>query len=159
MRICLSCSTIKGHEASPKKETRHGGKLQAHQRNRNVLERSNQLNNELLTMVESEVLGWSGASKETVRGGQSGFWVLPFTVYRFVRRTLGHVHHNGVADLTFPREIRDELIDGRAKPHGAGLAGVVSYHIRELEDVPECAEPFRMNYERASASAERRRKA
>ena len=100
------------------------------------------------------------AGPETVRGGQSGFWVLPFTGYRFVRRALGHVHHDGVADLTFPRKIRDELIsDGRAKPHGAGLAGVVSYHIRELEDVPECAERVRMDCERASASAERRRKA
>jgi hypothetical protein len=84
---------------------------------------------------------------------------LPFTVYRFVRRALGHGHHDGVADLTFPREIRAELIDGLAKPHGAGLAGVVSYHTRELEDVPECAERFRMDCERASASAERRRKA
>ena len=70
------------------------------------------------------------------------------------------MHHDGVADLTFPREIRDEVIsDGRAKPHGAGLASVVSYHIRELEDVPEAVELFRMNYERGSASAERRRKA
>jgi hypothetical protein len=75
-------------------------------------------------------------------------------------RALGHVHHDGAADLTFPREIYDELIsDGRAKPHGAGLASVVSYHIRELEDVPEVVERFRMNYERGSASAERRRKA
>jgi hypothetical protein len=48
------------------------------------------------------------------------------------------VHHDGAADLTFPRKIHDELIsDGRAKPHEAGLAGVVSYHIRELEDVTE----------------------
>src|SRR3712207_3572478 len=72
----------------------------------------------------------------------------------------GTWHHDGAADLTFPREIHDELIsDGRAKPHGAGFASVVSYHIRELEDVPEVVELFRMNYERASASAERRRKA
>jgi len=106
------------------------------------------MNDELLTMVESEVLGWPCLSKETGRGGpgQGGFWVSPFTVYRFVRRALGHVHHDGAADLTFPREIHDEVIsDGRVKPHGAGLASVVSYHIRELEDVTECVERFRMN--------------
>lgn len=92
MRECLSCSTMKAHEAGPKKETRHRGKLQAHQRNRKVLERSNQINDELLTMVESEVLGWPGANKEAVRGGpgQGRFWVSPSTVYRFGRRALGH---------------------------------------------------------------------
>ena len=111
MRECLSCSTMKAREASPKKETRHEGKLQAHQRNRKVLERSNQTNNELLTTVESEVLGWPDANKETGRGGpgRGGFWVSPFTVYRFVRRALGHGQLDGVAGLTLPREIHDEL--------------------------------------------------
>ena len=97
------------------------------------------MNDELLTMVEREVLGWSGISKETGRGGpgQGGFWVPPFTVYRFGRRALEHNRDTGVADLTFPREIHDELIsDGRAKPHGPGSASVVSYHIQEPEDCP-----------------------
>lgn len=119
------------------------------------------MNNELLAMVEREVLDWPGVSKETLRGGpgQGGFWVPPATIYKFSRRALGHIHDTGVADLTFPRDIHDELIsDGRAKPHGAGFAGVVSYHIRELEDVPGVVKLFRMNYERAKDSAERRRK-
>jgi Family of unknown function (DUF5519) len=125
-------------------------------------EEENQMNNELLTMVEREVLSWPGVSKETGRGGsgRGGFWVPPATVYRFGRRQLGHIHDTGVADLTFPREIHDELIsDGRARPHGAGFPAVVSYHIREPEDVLGVVELFRMNYERAKASAERRRKA
>jgi hypothetical protein len=120
------------------------------------------MNDELLTMVEREVLSWPGVSKETAKGDQSqdGFWVPSATVYRFGRRQLGHIHGTGVADLTFPREIHDEVIsDGRAKPHGAGFASVVSYHIRKLEDVPGVVELFRINYERAKASAERRRKA
>jgi Family of unknown function (DUF5519) len=78
-------------------------------------------------------------------------------MYRFGRREIGHVHHNGVADLPFPREIHDELIaDGRAKPHGAGFAGVVSYPIREPEDVPGAVELFRMSYDRATTAAKRR---
>ena len=119
------------------------------------------MNDELLASFEREVLGWPGVSKETAKGGQGqgGFWVPPATVYRFGRRQLGHIHDTGVADLAFPREIHDELISGgRAKPHAAGFAGVVSYHIRESEDVPRAVELFRMNYEGAKASAERRRK-
>ena len=118
------------------------------------------MNEELLTMVEREVLGWPGVSKETGGGGlgQGGFWVPPATVYRFGRRQIGHIHTTGAADLTFPREIHDELIsDGRAKPHGAGVPAVVSYHIREPEDVPKVVELFRMSYERAKESAERRK--
>ena len=116
------------------------------------------MNEELLKLIEREVLDWPGVGKETHRGGpgQGGFRVPPATVYKFGRRALGHIHDNtGVADLTFPREIHDELIsDGRAKPHGTGFAGVVSYHIREPEDVPRVVELFRMNYERAKESAE-----
>jgi hypothetical protein len=119
------------------------------------------VNDELLASIEREVLGWPGVSKETGRGGpgQGGFWVPPFTVYKFGRRALGHVHHDGVADLTFPKQIHNDLIaDGRAKPHGAGFAGVVSRHIREPEDVPGVVELFRMSYDRTKHAAKRRRK-
>src|SRR5215210_9545315 len=90
-------------------------------------ERSKGLNDELLTMVEREMLGWPGVNMETAKGGQGqgGFWASPVTVYRFGRRQLGHIHHTGVADLTFSRESHVELSsDGRVKPHGAGFASV-----------------------------------
>jgi hypothetical protein len=115
---------------------------------------------ELLEMVEHAVLSWPGVSKQRGGGGRGrgGFWVPPATVYRFGRRQIGHIHDTGVADLTVPRKIHDELIsDGRAKPHPAGFANVVSYHIREPEDVPGVVELFRMSYERAKEAAERRR--
>jgi len=120
------------------------------------------MKDELLAIVEREVLNWPGVSKETHRGGpgQGGFWVPPATVYKLGRRALGHIHDTGLADLTFPREIHDQLIsDSRAKPHGAGFAGVVSYHVREPEDMPRVVELFRMSYDRAKTAAERREKA
>ena len=115
------------------------------------------MNHELLAAIEREVLDWPGVSKEAHKGGlgQDGFRVPPAIVYKFGRRTLGHIHDTGVADLAFPREIHDELIsDGRAKPHAAGFAGVVSYHIREPEDVPGVVELFRISYERAKAATD-----
>ncbi len=118
------------------------------------------MNDELLARVEREVLGWPGVSKERGGGGQGrgGFRVPPATIYRLGRRALGHIHDTGVADLAFPREIHDELIsEGRARPHGAGFSGVVSYHIRGPADVPEVVRLFRMNYDRAREAAERRK--
>jgi Family of unknown function (DUF5519) len=118
------------------------------------------MNDEVLASIEREVLDWPGVSKETHRGGQGqrGLRVPPATVYKFGRRQIGHIHDTGVADLIFTREIHDQLIsDGRAKPHGAGFPGVVSYHIREPEDVPRVVELFRMSYDRAKTAAERRK--
>lgn len=120
------------------------------------------MNDELLESIEREVLRWPGVSKSTGGGGpgRGGFWVPPATVYRFGRRALGHIHDTGVADLPIPREIHDQLIsEGRAKPHGAGFPAVVSYHVREPEDVSRVVDLFRMSYDRAKTAAQRRRKA
>jgi hypothetical protein len=119
------------------------------------------MNGEVMTLFEREVLAWPGVSKERAEGGpgRGGFWVPPFVSYRFGRKELGHVHDTGMADLTFPKEVHDELVAaGRAASHGAGFAGVVSYHIRTEEDVPGAVALFRLNYDRIRASAERRRK-
>jgi len=38
--------------------------------------------------------------------------------FRLGRRELGHLHGDRIADLPFPRRVRDELIAaGRARPH------------------------------------------
>jgi Family of unknown function (DUF5519) len=112
------------------------------------------MNEELLALVERELLDWPGVSKE-VHGG--GFRVPPATVYRLGRRQIGHIHDTGVADLTFPRTVHDELIsDGLAEPHRGGFPAVVSYYIRGPEDVQGALDLFRMSYDRARA-AERRR--
>ena len=110
----------------------------------------------IANQFEREILSWPGVSKQTFAGGQGqgGFRVPPATMYRFGKKELGHIHVTGEADLPFPRKTHAELIAaGRAKPHGAGFAGVVTYTIRSAEDVPAVVELFRMNYDRAKAVA------
>jgi hypothetical protein len=107
---------------------------------------------ELLTMVEREVLSWPGVSKET-----RGTDVTPgidVTIYWRGRRQIGHIHHDGVADLQVPKALHDELIaGGRAEPHPGGFASVVSYAIRQPDDVPGILDLFRLNYDRVTAKA------
>ena len=108
------------------------------------------MNGELLALIEREVLGWPGVSKDPDRPD--------VVVYRFGRRQIGHVHHDGVADLPFPRAVHDELIsDGIAEPHRGGFPAVVSYYLRGPEDVPGAVDLFRMSYDRAKVAAERRK--
>ncbi len=107
------------------------------------------MNDELLAMVEREVLGWDGVSRDPDRRNVA--------LYRFGRRQIGHVHRDGVADLTFPRAVHDDLVaSGKAKPHRGGFPAVVSYRIRTPADVPGAIELFRANYDRAKESARRR---
>ena len=104
------------------------------------------MDGELLRLIDGEVLGWPGVSKDP--DGRN------VTVYRFGRRQIGHIHHDGVADLQFPKALHDELVSsGRAQPHRGGFRAVVSYRIREQEDVPGAVELFRMSYDRAKAAA------
>ena len=104
------------------------------------------MDDELLRSIDGEVLGWPGVSKDP--DGRN------VTVYRFGRRQIGHIHHDGVADLQFPKALHDELIAaGKAQPHRGGFPAVVSYRIRTPEDVPGAVELFRKSYERAKAAA------
>ena len=113
---------------------------------------------ELLARIEREVLGWPGVSKVESEGGTSGrgFRVPPATAYRLGRRRLGHVHHNegGLADFSFPKETRDDLIrSGRAIPHPAFPESKtdVSHELQSAEDAREVIELFHASYERAVA--------
>ena len=107
------------------------------------------MNEELLSTVEREVLAWPGVEKESGTFGRFGI-----TIYKVGKRQLGHVHHDGVADLQFPRAVHDSLIaEGRAQPHRGGFAAVVSYAIRQPEDVAGAVELFRMSYDREKVTS------
>jgi hypothetical protein len=106
------------------------------------------MNPELLALLEAELLSWPDVTKETRDTDVSDFDV---TIYRVGRRQIGHLHHDGVADILLPKAVQQELIaEGRADPHRAGFDGVISVEIRDATDVPDVVELFRLSYERAT---------
>jgi Luciferase len=92
--------------------------------------------------IRTEVGSWPDVTVEPHRFGGVEF--------RVGRRELGHLHGGHLADLPFPRRIRDELVaGGRADPHHVlPDTGWVSFRIRTPEDVDRAIALFRLNYER-----------
>jgi hypothetical protein len=99
--------------------------------------------------IAAEVESWPGVSSGAHRFGGVEF--------RLGRRELGHLHGDRMADLAFPRRVRDELIaTGRARPHHVlPESGWVTVPI-DANDVDAVIALFRLAYERAVAAAERR---
>jgi hypothetical protein len=66
------------------------------------------MNDDLLSLVEREVLGWPGTSSGPGRFGSVAF--------RYGRREIGHVHRDLIADLPVTQELRERLLStGRAR--------------------------------------------
>ena len=95
--------------------------------------------------------GWPGVEQAPHRFGGIEF--------RFGKRELGHLHGDALADLPFPRAVRDELIAaGRARPHHVlPDSGWVSFRIESPGDVENAIELFRLAYDRAVAARTRTR--
>ena len=100
--------------------------------------------------IAAEVLSWDGVTSAPHRFGGVEFLLG--------KRELGHLHGDRLADLPFPRKMRDELVvAGRAKPHHVlPESGWVSFWIHGEDDVPQVVELFRLSYERARTAAKRR---
>ena len=77
--------------------------------------------------------------------------------FRLGRRELGHLHGDRMADLPFPRRVRDELVAaGRAEPHHVlPESGWVTRRVRGPEDVKAIVELFRLSYSQAVAARSR----
>ena len=97
---------------------------------------------EIKEIIERELLNWPG-----VIAGQHRFGGREFRVGKL---ELGHLHGSAVADLPFPRAIRDELVSrGKvASHHHVPNSGWVSFYFRGEEDIPAALALFRRNYER-----------
>lgn len=89
--------------------------------------------------IRQAVTGWPGVTAHPHRFGG--------VELRLGHRELGHLHGERLADLPFPRRVRDELIAaGRAKPHHVlPDSGWVSRVIRGPDDVDDVVALFRMN--------------
>lgn len=100
--------------------------------------------------IRRTVLSWPGTTEAEHRFGGVAFFLG--------RRELGHVHGDDLADLAFPRRIRDELVrTGRAMPHHVlPDSSVVSYAIESSDDVPGAVALFRLAYDRATEARDRR---
>jgi hypothetical protein len=92
--------------------------------------------------IADEVSGWPEVTVHSHRFGGVEF--------RHGRRELGHLHGDHLADLPFPKRIRDELVAAhRADPHHVlPDSGWVSRQIRTAGDEADVIELFRLNYQR-----------
>src|ERR1700733_8839798 len=93
--------------------------------------------------IADTVSSWPGVSVVPHRFGGIEFAVG--------RRELGHLHGDRIADLPFPRRVRDELIAaGRARPHHVlPDSGWITISIRSDAAAEHAIELFRMAYARA----------
>ncbi len=95
-----------------------------------------------IARLDRALLAWEG-----VRAAAGRFDSVRYTVGT---REIGHVHRDGIADLPFPRRVREEVLaSGRADVHRAGVAGFVSAPVRRPEEIAGVVALFRLNYERA----------
>ena len=96
----------------------------------------------ILEKINKEILRWPGVTTGQHRFGG--------TEFRVGKREMGHIHGDKLADLPFPMQVRNQLIEsGRALPHHIlPESGWVSKWIRNEEDVSEVVELFRMQYKR-----------
>ncbi len=92
--------------------------------------------------IEGEVSSWPGVEARPHRFGGVEF--------RVRGHEIGHLHGDSLADLPFPKKVREELVSGgRAQPHHVlPETGWTSYRIRGPEDVEGALGLFRLNYDR-----------
>ncbi|NWF64938.1 MAG: DUF5519 family protein [Chloroflexi bacterium] len=69
--------------------------------------------------------------------------------YVIGKREVGHIHGDHMADIPFPKKVRDELVAaGRAQPHHLlPETGWITFYLRQEDDVEKAIELFRESYE------------
>lgn len=97
--------------------------------------------------IVEEVLSWPGVRVEPGRFGSVRLLVG--------RRELGHLHGDELADIPFPRAVRDRLVaEGRVVPHGPlPDSGWASRYLRTEDDVRAVIALLRLQYDRGRRSS------
>src|SRR4051812_38259209 len=98
--------------------------------------------------IRAEVERWAGVAVEPHRFGGIEF--------RVDRREIGHLHGDWLADIPFPKTIREELVRaGRAERHHVlPDSGWISRYIRRPEDVTDVIALLRLAYDRPWRASE-----
>ena len=100
---------------------------------------------DVLNRIKSELIGWPGVASGPHRFGGSEF--------RVNGKEMGHVHGAKFADLPFPMNIRNRLIEaGQASVHHVlPNSGWVTVPIKDEADIMSLIGLFRMQYQRLTA--------
>src|SRR5215831_11230115 len=95
----------------------------------------------VLDSIKKEILSWPDVLSEPHRFGGLEF--------RVNKREMGHIHRDKLADLPFPMETRNKLVNsGRVSPHHVlPESGWVSYRIKGEKDIPAVIDLFKMRYD------------
>lgn len=96
----------------------------------------------IIDMIKKEILSWEGVTEKPHRFGGIEF--------NYKNKEIGHIHGETLADLPFPKSIRDDILKkGLAQPHHVlPDSGWVSYYIKSKDDIPLVIHLFRLQYDR-----------
>lgn len=95
--------------------------------------------------IIARVTSWPGVTTDRGRFGETEFFVEG--------EMIGHVHGDQMADIPFPRALRDELVAaGRARPHHIHPdSGWTTLYIETDTDADTVVDLIRLNYDRMTA--------
>jgi len=100
--------------------------------------------------IVKEVSKWSGvvAAPHSFGG----------TEFKLGRREIGHVHGDYQADIVFPMEIRNQLVEQKKAQvhHILPKSGWITFRFREEKDVHQAIELFKLSYDIAKEKAKPR---
>lgn len=91
--------------------------------------------------ITQTLASWEGVSTAPHRFGG--------VEYRLGTRELGHIHGDHLVDISFPKKVRDEIVNaGMAEPHHIlPETGWVSFYLRQEMDVEKVIALLRRSYE------------
>lgn len=92
--------------------------------------------------IEAEILSWKNT---TVIGHRYGGMQ-----FNYEKREIGHLHSNGLLDVLYQKECKQELIRaGRVSPHHVfENSGWISFYIRTYDDVQYAKTLLALAYQR-----------
>jgi hypothetical protein len=90
--------------------------------------------------IENRVKTWEGVALSQHKYGGLQF--------NYLNKELGHIHSNGLLDIHFPKNIRDQLVtSGTAMEHHVFKnSGWISFYVKTVEDVDKAIELLRSSY-------------